>query len=83
MTCAFKVGDRVRPRAEYAGNCAPPLSIYDATVTEITERGFKYVYDKPVPFHPLVGMFTGGECYVPEHYELVPSPGLQQTEGQQ
>ncbi len=43
----------------------------DATVTEITDKGFKYTYDYPIPFGRAAwGMMQdGGECY-PEAYKF-------------
>jgi hypothetical protein len=54
MSCPFKVGDRVRSKHS---------SWPEATVTEITERGFKYRYDKLVVISPRLGSTTGGEAY--------------------
>ncbi len=34
-----------------------------ATVTELTERGFKYVLDVPYCIHPLWGTVSGGEHF--------------------
>lgn len=77
MICPFKIGDRVhelRNRGVFtrrleAGFDIPlqwelDMTKPSATVTEITERGFKYEYDDPVPFIPRWGMtFLGGECF--------------------
>lgn len=55
MERKFKVGDRIRPTQGFAPN---------ATVTEITERGFKYEYDHVWHMHPRLGLSsTGGEDY--------------------
>lgn len=63
MECTFKVGDRIRPTQSFAP---------DATVTEITERGFKYVYDEVWHVHPRLGIsFSGGEEYLDVHPEII------------
>lgn len=52
--CPFKIGDRI-------------FEIQDgtlATVTEITERGFKYEYDEMKHVIPILNLsYSGGECY--------------------
>lgn len=66
----FKVGDRVHNKHS---------SWPDATVTKITERGFKYEYDKPVLISPRLGSTTGGEAYCEgfESWEVVqPAAGV-------
>jgi hypothetical protein len=62
----FKIGDRVRPAQAHGGYYVP------ATVTELTDLGFKYVMDHPVCIHPFLGSYDRGECYAPETYELIP-----------
>ncbi len=53
MENPFKVGDRIK-------SIFSPIG----TVTELTERGFKYEYDEPWHVHPRLGItYTGGECY--------------------
>ena len=59
----FKVGDKVY-------NVHAPY-LPHATITEITEKGFKYVLDKPVVISPRLGTQTGGESYNDEQWELV------------
>ena len=50
----FRVGDRIFEKQRG----------YVAMVTEHTERGFRYKFDKPVnAAHPLLGQESGGECY--------------------
>ena len=61
----FKVGDRVRWK--FGG----PITEAVQTVTEITERGFKWKLDEPVCIHPFFGSYQEGECYMPEMYEVV------------
>jgi hypothetical protein len=57
----FKVGDRLRSiHASY---------LPTATVTEITERGFRYVLDKPVLISPRIGTQTGGESYTDDQWK--------------
>ncbi len=63
IECPFKVGDRIR-------------NVYStelATVTEITEKGFKYKMDHPVCIHPFLGSYQEGECYSNgyDFYELL------------
>ena len=51
----FKVGDKIKETCRWNQL---------ATITEITEKGFKYEYDEAQPFIPRWGLtFTGGECY--------------------
>ena len=58
----FKVGDRIKPTQGFAPN---------ATVTELTERGFKYEYDEVYHAHPRLGLsFSGGEEYIDVHPEF-------------
>ena len=61
----FKVGDRLRNihAASY-----PP-----ATVTEITEEGFKYEFDYPWTLGPRLGTSTGGESYTDEGWVVLPA----------
>jgi hypothetical protein len=66
----FKIGDRVRPKQANGGYYVP------ATVTEITERGFKYVMDHAVCIHPFLGSYDRGECYEPSTYELIPEDSI-------
>lgn len=62
MSCPFKIGDRIRSSQA----SEPP-----ATVTELTERGFKYVYDYVWNMHPRLGLrHTGGECYTDVYPEF-------------
>lgn len=57
FTHPFKVGDRIRDSSAHY-----PV---EATVTELTVRGFKYEYDTPQSFIPRWGMsFVGGETYL-------------------
>jgi hypothetical protein len=61
----FKVGDQVRPTTLFCGQ--RPL----CTITEITERGFKYTHAPIVTGSPsFFGEYRGGETYVPSEYEL-------------
>lgn len=54
MNCPFEQGDRIFRKID--GEIA--------TVTKITEKGFKYDLDKPKPMIPRWGMIEmGGECY--------------------
>ncbi len=78
MECPFKVGDRIRGlRAQYGFGHGPEYPVDarieweddtsrpDATVTELTERGFKYRYDERVPIgRAQWGTWTeGGEIF--------------------
>jgi hypothetical protein len=67
----FSVGSRIKNRhAIYY----PP-----ATVTEITERGFKYTFDYPQVLSPRLGSIVGGESYDDSQWEPeVPSQGGEQ-----
>ena len=59
----FKVGDRIRHKNIFI----PP-----ATVTEITERGFKYKLDSPYVTSPRLGLsFDGGEVYLDVYPDYV------------
>lgn len=42
----------------------------EATVTEITERGFKYKLDKPHNFGSRLGYHLEGECYLVGNTDL-------------
>ncbi len=73
MECPFMVGDRIHELApSYAwgwhkepGENELDLCKPDATVTELTDRGFKYRYDERVPIgRAQWGAWTeGGECF--------------------
>lgn len=81
MECPFKVGDRIHeltcfgfnlkhgPSADQPFIDEPLLELDaskpDATVAELTERGFKYRYDERVPIGRAAwGTWTeGGECF--------------------
>lgn len=80
MICPFQVGDRIHELrgvpvlgssfAEVAYKINHPAFELDpmkpdATVTEITERGFKYTYDEDVPIGRAAwGTWCeGGECF--------------------
>lgn len=78
--CPFKVGDRIYELNAWrlyngpdVDECSPSntldLSKPDATVTAVTEKGFMYVYDTPVPHgrHEWGQMMVGGGCF-PEGY---------------
>ncbi len=69
----FRVGDRIRP-VQAHGGCYVP-----ATVTELTERGFRYRHDHPICIHPFLGSYQEGECFAPETYELIPAPDSSPT----
>jgi hypothetical protein len=64
------VGMRLRPTYSHVGG--------DITVTEITDRGFKYSYDAPVVVHPRLGIIyaKGGHehfgCNGEAFYEPIP-----------
>lgn len=64
----FKVGDRVRNRH---------ANWPEGKITEITERGFRYEYDKPFWLSPRLGYLTGGEAYREsfDSWEVVAQPG--------
>lgn len=68
-THPFKVGDRVRYKREIRGSWP------EATVTEITERGFRYEYDEPFVLGTRIGSTIGGEAYESSFHwwELVPA----------
>ncbi len=53
MIQPFKVTDRIFNN--YDGSIA--------TVTELTEKGFKYELDEPKNYGARIGVATGGECY--------------------
>jgi hypothetical protein len=57
VACPFKVGDRVRYKKEIRGLWP------EATVTAITERGFRYEYDKPFVLGTRIGSTTEGEAF--------------------
>ncbi len=81
MECPFKVGDRIHEiqfggiSTSLGATAERPFEdsyIWefdrarpDATVTELTERGFKYRYDERVPIGRAAwGTWTeGGECF--------------------
>jgi hypothetical protein len=78
MNCPFKVGDiiheiRAIPCITVAKDRSRTVSFRreldefrpDAVVTAITERGFTYEYDYPVPIGRAEWgeMMVGGECY--------------------
>ena len=78
MKCPFKVGDHIHElrclptygESIEANMAKPPVweldaSKPDATVIELTERGFKYRYDCRVPIGRAAwGTWTeGGECF--------------------
>lgn len=78
ITCPFKVGDRIHEvQSAWTYYSEPDASALvepeweldptkpDATVTELTERGFKYRYDCKVPIgRAQWGTWTeGGECF--------------------
>ena len=65
-TVRFSVGQRVR--SKYDG--------IEVTVTELTERGFKWKLDAPRSIHPFLGAFQDGECYDSQYYEPVESNAL-------
>jgi len=67
----FKVGDRIK-QIDWHSKWQPA-----ATVTAITDTGFAYEFDTPVPFIARWGMeFLGGECYPAgyEFWKLLPTP---------
>ena len=58
----FKIGDKIRSRSVFEPR---------ATVTEVTERGFKYEYDEVWCMHPRLGLSSkGGECYTDVYPEF-------------
>lgn len=77
IPCPFKVGQRIHELdpvtfySEWGMGTKPSidLTLPDATVTAITDKGFTYVYDHPVPIGRAAWgqMMTGGECY-PQGY---------------
>lgn len=66
--CPFKIGDRVRHKKSITSGFP------EATVTEITEWGFKYEYAEPFLLSPRMGTISGGETYQAafQLWELVP-----------
>jgi len=77
IPCPFRVNQRIHELApvaffgEWGMGTKPSIDETrpDATVTAITDKGFTYVYDTPVPHGRAAWgqMMTGGECY-PEGY---------------
>jgi hypothetical protein len=63
----FKVGDRVLPLNSLYRHY--PV----ATVTEITERGFKYRHDAPINLGARIGWYQEGEALDVDHWELAAS----------
>lgn len=53
IECPFKPGYRI----------LDTYSNYFATVTEITEKGFKYKLDEPHSLGARFGAYQEGECY--------------------
>lgn len=64
----FKVGDVVRVKRNLYSIQGPLNG--PVIITELTERGFKYKHE-PVNLGSRIGITSGGETYVPDHYELV------------
>jgi hypothetical protein len=58
----FRAGDKVKPVTQICG--LHPV----CTITEITERGFKYTHER-ISMGPRYGWIEGGETYEPSGYE--------------
>lgn len=65
----FRVGDRIVEHPDNGHGYA--------TVTELTERGFKYVLDTPYTLHWALGKVTGGESFYDNYWRVATDAATQ------